>query len=84
MHYHLIRDLVDVAESLIQGVDLVNHRHKIKFHWIAAHKDVKGNEKADEEAKKAAVGASSPAKQLSQLSHILRSPLPPSLGVTKH
>jgi ribonuclease HI len=81
MRYHLIRDLVDVAESLIQGVDLVNHRHKIKFHWIAAHKDVKGNEKADEEAKKAAVGASSPAKQLS---HILRLPLPPSLGVTKH
>jgi hypothetical protein len=39
--YHLIRDLVDMAESLIQEIDLVNRRHKIKFHWIAAHKNVR-------------------------------------------
>ncbi|PPQ90321.1 hypothetical protein CVT25_007723 [Psilocybe cyanescens] len=32
---------------------------KIKIAWISGHTDVKGNEKADEEAKKAASGSSS-------------------------
>jgi hypothetical protein len=61
-------------------MDLVNGRHRIKFKWIAAHKDIKGNKKADEEAKKAAASHSSPTEHLP---HILRSPLPPSIGVTK-
>lgn len=66
---------------LAQRVDPPGRRHRIKLRWIAAHKDVKGNEKADEEAKKAASGIVTPSEHLP---HILRTPLPPSVGVTKH
>ncbi|KAF8800433.1 hypothetical protein BYT27DRAFT_7003315, partial [Phlegmacium glaucopus] len=48
--------------------------------WIAAHENVKGNERADEEAKSAAAGSTAP---LEHLPHPLRSPLPLSAGITK-
>lgn len=60
----MIKEITSIAKGLIQGVDPPRRRHRIKLHWIAAHKDVKGNEKADEEAKKAASGNVTPAEHL--------------------
>jgi hypothetical protein len=70
-----------MVEVLIQTVDPPQRRHRIRLCWIAAHKDVRGNEKADKEAKKAASGA---ATSVEHLPPLLRSLLPPSIGVTKH
>ncbi|KAF8807110.1 hypothetical protein BYT27DRAFT_7039017, partial [Phlegmacium glaucopus] len=53
---------------------------KITLRWIAAHENVKGNERADEEAKKAAAGSTAP---IEHLPHSLRSPLPLSAGIMK-
>jgi hypothetical protein len=74
-------EIITRAESLTRGSGPLGNRRIIKLCWIAAHKDVRGNERADEEAKEAASGIVSPS---SQLPPILRSPLPPSVGVTKH
>ena len=79
--FHLVKEITDMVDTLVLRADTVNHPCRIKLQWIAAHKDVKGNEKADEEAKRAAAGKSSPVEHLP---HILRKPLPPSLGVIKH
>ncbi|KAF8808248.1 hypothetical protein BYT27DRAFT_7047840, partial [Phlegmacium glaucopus] len=53
---------------------------KITLRWIAAHEDVKGNERADEEAKRAAAGSTAPTEHLP---HPLRLPLPFSAGIMK-
>ena len=79
--FHLVREFTDMVETLVHGVDPASRRHRIKLKWIAAHNEVKGNEKADEEAKRASAGNSSPVEHLP---HILRRPLPPSVGVIKH
>jgi ribonuclease HI len=79
--YHLVKELTDLAETLFSGNGPINVRPRPKLQWIAAHKEAKGNEKADEEAKKAAQGDSSPVESLPD---VLRSSLPPSVGVTKH
>ncbi|KIJ95233.1 hypothetical protein K443DRAFT_43998, partial [Laccaria amethystina LaAM-08-1] len=48
------------------GADIPNPVGMAKFalKWVAAHKGVKGNERVDEEAKKAAQGDSSPWEEL--------------------
>ena len=79
--YHLIKEFTYLADNLVRDSDPNRHSHRIKLRWIAAHKDVKGNEKADEEAKRAASGESSP---LEHLPHLLRDPLPLSVGMAKH
>jgi ribonuclease HI len=79
--FHMIEEITRLATSIISRADPPSRPHRIKLCWIAAHKDVKGNEKADEEAKKAASGKITPDEHLP---HALRSPLPPSIGVTKH
>lgn len=79
--YHWIRGLTDLAETLFSGGVSTNSSSRPKLNWIAAHKDVKGNEKADEEAKKAAAGETSRARLLPQS---FRTSLPPSVGATKH
>jgi hypothetical protein len=70
-----------MAEALIQTVNPPQRQHRIRLCWIAAHKDVRGNEKGDEEAKKAASGS---ATSVEHLQHLLWSPLPPSIGITEH
>jgi hypothetical protein len=79
--FQLIKEITSMAEALIQTVDPPQRRHRIRLCWITAHKDVRGNEKADEEAKKAASGA---VTSVDHLPPLIRSPLPPSIGVTKH
>ena len=53
---------------------------KFALKWIAAHKGVKGNERVDEEVKRAAQGESS---SLEELPTILRKHLPTSASVAK-
>lgn len=54
--------------------------NKFNLRWISAHSGVMGNEKVDEEAKKAAQGKSSPTLALPPL---LRTPLPSSSTALK-
>ena len=53
---------------------------KVKFVWTPGHEGIDGNEKADEEAKRAAQGESSPAKELP--SFLRRKPLLLSVSAT--
>ena len=66
---------------MTRRTDPPHQQYGITLRWIAAHKEVKGNEKADEEAKEAAAGIVSSPEHLPP---ILRSPLSPSVGVTKY
>lgn len=79
--YHLVSAITKTALTMLGRTVGLDQPSKIKLCWIAAHKDVKGNEKADEEAKKAANGDSSPRLHLP--THLM-SPLPPSIGIAKH
>jgi ribonuclease HI len=79
--YQLIKEITSMVEALIQVVDPPLRQHRIRLCWIVAHRDVKRNKKADEEAKKA---ASRVATSSEHLPHSLRSSLPLSIGVTKH
>lgn len=71
-----------LTEVMGNGTDNPRPAGSFKFvlKWIAAHKDVKGNERADEEAKKAAQGESSPPEELPP---ILRKWLPYSAAAIK-
>ena len=79
--HHLAR------EALKNAFQLQKRKKKSKYNltlrWTAGHAGISGNEKADREAKKAANGATSPAKQLPCY---LRRPLPvnPSTVTRKH
>ncbi|KAF8954627.1 hypothetical protein BDZ97DRAFT_1598392, partial [Flammula alnicola] len=53
---------------------------KMELRWISAHSEVEGNEKADELAKEAAQGESSPIEDLPS---ILRKTLPASASAEK-
>jgi hypothetical protein len=56
---------------------------QITVRWIPGHTDIPGNEKADEEAKRAAEGEdqSSPSRQLPR--YLRKGPLPHSVSVLK-
>jgi len=78
--YHLMEHFTQQGESLLAHADPTRRPERIMLQWIAAHENVKGNKRADEEAKRAAAGLSSPAEHLP---HYLRSPLPLSAGIMK-
>ena len=79
--YRLIKEFTGFAEDLVSDSEPTRHSHRITLRWIAAHKDVKGNEKADLEAKRAAAAwESSPSEHLP---YLLRDPLPLSTGIAK-
>ncbi|KAF8816724.1 hypothetical protein BYT27DRAFT_7028124, partial [Phlegmacium glaucopus] len=57
---------------------------RITLRWIAAHENVKGNERADEEAKKAAAGSTTPNRTEPNFGiTTLQQPLPFSAGIAK-
>ena len=78
--YHLVSLFTSQAESLIENADQTRRPERIKLRWIAAHENVKDNERADEEAKKAAAGSTT---SMEHLPHPLRSPLLFSTGIAK-
>jgi ribonuclease HI len=78
--YHLIKEFTDAAKLLTQSTNPPISPERITLKWIAAHKDVKGNERADTEAKRAAAGETSLPELLP---HLLRIPLPRSIGAAK-
>ncbi|KAF8814387.1 hypothetical protein BYT27DRAFT_7082368 [Phlegmacium glaucopus] len=55
--YHLISHLTRQAETLIANSESTRIQKRITLRWIAAYENLKGNERADEEAKKAAAGS---------------------------
>ena len=55
--------------------------YKVNFVWVPGHKDIEGNEKANEEAKQAVKQGSSPSRQL--LAFVHRKNLPVSVSATK-
>ena len=80
-------------DKLINAVDFHKAKHQgnqlllrtkgiidLRVHWIPSHKDFALNEKADEMAKRAAKGESSPNASLPKL---LRHPLPFSIAAIK-
>ncbi|KIJ98006.1 hypothetical protein K443DRAFT_104689, partial [Laccaria amethystina LaAM-08-1] len=71
-----------LTETLNDGTDIPSTTGTVKFalKWIAAHKGVVGNERVDEEAKRAAQGDSSPPEELPP---ILRKRLPLSAAAVK-
>jgi ribonuclease HI len=73
---YLIKDVIQLAEEANQP----RNRDQLRVKWISAHSDVIGNERADEEAKQAAQGMSSPAHLLPPL---LRCHLPHSATALK-
>ena len=68
---HLIKALRTAANRLPANLNIA---------WISSHSEVKGNEAADKLAKAAAQGRSS---RMTDLPHILRSPLPVSASAVK-
>jgi hypothetical protein len=79
--HHLAREALKNAFQLQKRKKKT--KYKLTLRWTAGHAGISGNEKADREAKKAASGATSPAKQLPCY---LRKPLPvnPSAVTRKH
>lgn len=67
--------LVDHFHTLLTELRLVHPDIKVVISWVPGHMGMEGNERADEEAKKAAAGRSSPWRKLPIQLH---SPLPRS------
>ncbi|KAJ3492820.1 hypothetical protein NLJ89_g11157 [Agrocybe chaxingu] len=55
---------IRLTETVAEDVAPCEGCLKFKLRWIAAHKDVKGNERADTEAKRAARGRTTPSQWL--------------------
>lgn len=79
---YLVLEYMRLTEVMDDGTNRLNTTDTTKFalKWIAAHKGVAGNERVDEEAKKAAQGESSPPEELPP---ILRKLLPISVAAAK-
>ena len=79
---YLVLDYLKLTETMTDGTDIPNPIGTPKFalKWIAAHEGVTGNERVDEEAKRAAQGESSPDEELPP---ILRKRLPVSASALK-
>jgi len=50
--YHIVSHFTRQAETLISNAEPTRNPERIKLRWIAAHENVKGNERVDEEVKK--------------------------------
>jgi len=72
--------LVIAFHHLLARLLAKSPRLSIHLTWIPGHADIPGNQVADEQARAAAAGESSPPKELPP---ILRRPLPLSLSATK-
>jgi len=79
---YLIMDYLSLTETMNNDANSLHPTGTIKFalKWVAAHKGVTGNERVDEEAKKAAQGESS---LLEELPPALRKRLPYSASAVK-
>ena len=79
---YLVLDYLRLTEAMTDDTDIPCPPDMPKFalKWIAAHEGVTGNERVDEEAKRAAQGESSPPEELPP---ILRKRLPISASATK-
>lgn len=72
--------LVDELHKRIEYLQSRNRNTELKLRWVPGHMEVKGNEQADKEAKKAAGENSSNPSRLPQ---ILKKPLPASSSAIK-
>lgn len=79
---YLVMEYLRLTEVMTDGTDIPIRPGTAKFalKWVAAHEGVVGNERVDEEAKKAAQGDSSPREELPP---ILRRRLPYSASAVK-
>ena len=67
------RHIIDMVHKQYRTLKKKHKRGRITIRWTPGHSDVTGNEKADEQAKRAAKGESSPPEELPAC---LRKPLP--------
>ena len=70
-----------LVDELLHDLDNMKHRHpgaQLTLRWIPGHKNLEGNERADQEAKRAARADSSPLDSLP--CRLTRNPLPASLS----
>ena len=72
--------LIDMLHNHINKLKARNHNLHVTFKWVPGHKGVEGNERADEQAKKAITEGSSNVQALPVQ---LRGPLPHSNSATK-
>ena len=79
---YLIMEYLSLTEAMNNDANSLHSTGTVKFslNWVAAHQGVAGNERVDEEAKKAAQGESSPPEDLPP---ILRKRLPYSASAVK-
>jgi ribonuclease HI len=79
---YLVLEYLRLTDIMNDGTDVPSTAGTKKFalKWVAAHKGVAGNERVDEEAKRAAQGESSPPEDLPP---ILRKRLPVSATAVK-
>ena len=68
---YLVMEYLSLTEAMNNDTNSLHPTGTVKFvlKWVAAHKGVAGNERVDEEAKKAAQGESSPLEELPPILH---------------